>query len=357
MECGICGGTSSEKNPVECDDCARKVCKACSGLSPSEIKVIGIKKENRRLKFHCSKCEGQDTISLLYELIATKDKLIEDKEKIIKILEVNKEKIENSEPRKCYSDVLLIKPVNEQQSKQTRTEIAEKVDPGKLKVGIDGIRNAKNGGIIINCKDNKTKEIISNKVSEELGGKYIVHEATLKNPKFIIRGIEEKYMEYDESDLIECFIYQNNIAQLGNEMENKIKIVRKFKIKSRKNAVNLIIEIDPCLYGFIKSKSELNLGWRSCFVEEYYNIVRCYKCAGYGHFQSECKNKRSCFKCAGDHDTRNCENELKKCINCMKKVENYKVNLDTNHAAFDRSCPCYVRIKENMSRKTNFGEI
>lgn len=56
--------------------------------------------------------------------------------------------------------------MNEQQSDQTRTEVVEKLDPAKLKAAIDGIRNMKEGSIIVKCEENKTKEILSYMVSK-----------------------------------------------------------------------------------------------------------------------------------------------------------------------------------------------
>lgn len=40
---------------------------------------------------------------------------------------------------------------------------------------------------------------------------------------------------------------------------------------------------------------------------------------GYGHKAANCTNKKSCGKCASEnHDTRECNEENKRCINCIQ---------------------------------------
>lgn len=47
-------------------------------------------------------------------------------------------------------------------------------------------------------------------------------------------------MDYEDEDLIECFVRQNNIPESTTDgMEDKIRIVHKFKNKSKKNYANL----------------------------------------------------------------------------------------------------------------------
>ncbi|KAK9882407.1 hypothetical protein WA026_020929 [Henosepilachna vigintioctopunctata] len=115
----------------------------------------------------------------------------------------------NTQKKKFYSDVLLIEPIKEQKSNVTREDIASKIDPFELKLAVDVMKNIKNGGIMIGCYGNKTKEIIFYKVSQELGNKYTVVEASLKNPKIVIRGVEERYMEQQYEHIVRGIIEQN----------------------------------------------------------------------------------------------------------------------------------------------------
>lgn len=257
---------------------------------------------------------------------------------------------------KSYSGALMVKPVKEQNSNITRSDLADKIDPAKLEIGINSMKNIRNGGVLIDCGDKKARGIMSAKLGEEFGNKYKIEETKLRNPKIVIRGAENKYMECDDRKIIESIIAQNDLRVLDEDVETKIKVVRKYINRSKKNVCNIILETDCSLYERIKSWEKLNIGWRRCLMADYYNVVRCFKCAGYNHFSGECKNERVCFKCSGDHEGRECESTEHKCVNCMKKVESLKIDLDVNHTAYDENCPCYKRIIEAICRKTNFGE-
>ncbi|KAK9891706.1 hypothetical protein WA026_016504 [Henosepilachna vigintioctopunctata] len=67
---------------------------------------------------------------------------------------------------------MLIKPVKEQKCDLTKAELLHKIDPGESKIGTSGIKNMKNGGVMINCDGNKAKEIIAVKDTNKLGNKY-----------------------------------------------------------------------------------------------------------------------------------------------------------------------------------------
>ncbi|KAK9878608.1 hypothetical protein WA026_022869 [Henosepilachna vigintioctopunctata] len=120
-----------------------------------------------------------------------------------------------------------------QRSNVTGEDIASKIDPGELKLAVDVMKNIKNGGIMIGCDGNKTKEIISSKVSQELGNKYSVVEASLKNPKIVIRGVEERYMEQEDEQIVRGIIEQNDLKIIDENIESKVKIVRKYTNKSK----------------------------------------------------------------------------------------------------------------------------
>lgn len=62
------------------------------------------------------------------------------------------------------------------------------------------------------------------------------------------------------------------------------------------------------------------------------DILCCFKCKGFNHKASECKNNEVCVECLEDHKTNECNKErINKCINCERANEKLKLDLDENH--------------------------
>ena len=56
-------------------------------------------------------------------------------------------------------------------------------------------------------------------------------------------------------------------------------------------------------------------------MKEYINIIRCYKCHGYGHVAKVCNTRdQLCYKCgSNDHLRNNCpKKSAPECINCTR---------------------------------------
>lgn len=120
--------------------------------------------------------------------------------------------------------------------------------------------------------------------------------------------------------------------------------------------MSLIIEVDPETHENLLKKEKVYIGWQIVKVEDHLDIIRCFKCLGYGHFARECKNKKSCFKCDGEHDGGGCsvvEGDYQ-CVNCIRAVKRFSVNIKTGHSAFDKECPCYLRIVRSQVNKVNY---
>lgn len=69
----------------------------------------------------------------------------------------------------------------------------------------------------------------------------------------------------------------------------------------------------------------MKIGWKICRIHEYVGILRCYKCCGFYNFAKDCTRKETCDNCAGQHVTKECNNQIKKCVNC--KCVKKKLNI------------------------------
>ena len=100
-------------------------------------------------------------------------------------------------------------------------------------------------------------------------------------------------------------------------------------------------EADECI------ENGINIEHRHHPAERYIpqcQIRQCFKCQGYGHKASTCK-ETTCGKCTEEHETKNCESETAKCTQ-------YK----GPHAAWHYKCParqheteCMEMIKDALS--------
>ena len=64
--------------------------------------------------------------------------------------------------------------------------------------------------------------------------------------------------------------------------------------------------------------------------------LQCKKCYSFGHKAESC-NTQICPICSEDHDEEDCESKIFKCVNCKS----------SEHAAHNRSCPIFVKLKND----------
>ena len=308
-------------------------------------------------------CEMKELKSMVQNIM---EKIQEQQENIKNTNEILNEVLQNNETKdqnKCeqlnkrsYSDVLtnnkevlLIKPMKEQKNDETRKDLKTNIDPSKLAVGVENVKNIKNGGVIINCANANSKDIIKNRVKEVMGDKYKVEEGTFKKPKMIITGVEEEFITTDNEEILKAVIDQND-----KNLEGKLKVVKKYAKKNKKNSANIVIEVEPDNYLSLKNTEKINIGWRKCNIYDYFDITRCFNCAGYNHKANKCTNRIACYKCGENHKTSDCKSNVLKCINCLSITEKLKINLNPDHAANDLNCPCYKRQVERQNSETRF---
>lgn len=103
-----------------------------------------------------------------------------------------------------------------------------------------------------------------------------------------------------------------------------------------------MVRVPAVLLNQVINRGRVFMGWRSYRAKEFINIIRCYKCHGYGHFSKVCAAaEQLCEKCGkSGHIKKDCkEDEI--CVNCLKtRRKEYK------HPVKSRTCAEYVRQVE-----------
>ncbi|CAH0555134.1 unnamed protein product [Brassicogethes aeneus] len=206
-------------------------------------------------------------------------------------------KIINNTYAKAAGDCVIIKPKGAQNCDVTREEVRKNVLPAELKIGIQSIKDIKNGGVAIHCN----KKSDANKIksaAEECLKDYEIKLPKLHNPTIKIIDIEDKF---EDTELIEYLRKQNKILENSN-----LKIVVNKKMKTKYMA---IIECDNESYKKIMEDKVLYVNWASCRVFEYVKVFRCFKCGGFNHHGEKCTAEKRYLKCTSvDHETKDCDN-------------------------------------------------
>lgn len=397
MSCVSC---KKGKDVHQCDRCQGRHCEKCldnAGMSATEIRVLQLK--SRKLMFMCPECarkivEEISTINRTRAVVAEEMARIQEKnelflvekfkvleEKIAVVTEIEEKydetlkKLQSSLKsidsgklmgettggtyasivrRERQEPVLVVKPKNEQKSGDTKKEIREKIDPVNLGVGISQFKEVSRGQVVIKSGGEDESERLKKEIESKMSDKYEVKVSKLKNPRIKLYNID-KEIDSDNEEIEELIINQNKLDCKKETF--KLKIVKKLYSKKYTRKMSLIIEVDPETHENMLGSKKMYIGWQVVGVENHLDIIRCFKCLGYGHFAKECKNKQSCFKCDGEHDGGTCSvKEIDyKCVNCIRAVTRFNVNIKTDHSAFDKECPCYLRIVRDQANKVNYG--
>lgn len=241
-------------------------------------------------------------------------------------------------------EVVIIKPKMKQESKKTVEALQKNIKPAVLEVGITAVKNIKEGGVVIKCKNKEEQEKIKKAAEKKLTKNYEIKAPELKNPCIKIIDIQDK-LEADE--LINCILKQNVYLQDMKNIFLKLRIIKKM----RRNYM-AIVECDPLAYKKIISEGHLCINWSRCRVFEYIGVFRCFKCAGFDHHAENCNSEPRCLHCASkDHQTEACENDTVKCVNCIDSNMKFNIGLDVNHKVYDKSCPVYLKKVQIQRQK------
>ncbi len=245
-----------------------------------------------------------------------------------------------------YEPVVIVKPKKKQLSDETRSFMAEKF-PNPQSVHISSVKDIPNGGLAINCKNDVESKRLQEEATKQLGDDYTVIIPSTKKPKIKIVGMKKRL---SEENLIESIKEQNQ-----NLINCDIKVIKVFENRIYKD-IGAIIEIDNESFEKVMVDRKILIGWDTCIIDEYVNINRCFKCCGFNHKSTVCKNKQACIKCGDEHKIEVCKSEINKCINCTIVNNKWNLNLDANHQAKSKHCSVYKKKLEAQRKHLSYNQ-
>lgn len=220
-----------------------------------------------------------------------------------------------------------------------------------IEIGNEGIKRytrLNGGAIVIECRDQKQKEMIVEKMKAVESVE--VREGRKIKPKIKITGIEKGW---SEREVMEDIINENvEVKEMvkGQKPEEILRVIRKFTCRNPAKE-NWIMEARPDVCRKLIEKKRVNVGMMSVYVEAFEDILQCFKCYRFGHIQRNCTNEITCGKCGEKHDTRECRKENERCVNCIRAKRSENVN----HEASDRNCPVRKARMDDIKKRIDYG--
>ena len=176
--------------------------------------------------------------------------------------------------------------------------------------------------------------------------------AKKKNPMIILYGVEE---DINSEGIEKAITLQNK--SVFKEGEIKFRFNKK---SGKENHKNVVLEVNPEIWGKVKKLQKLYLGYQAVRMKEFHPFVQCFKCLGFGHTTKHCEAKGdTCSHCAETHQLKNCKKrqnkESMKCYNCESANNKYGRNQDTNHSATSELCPRVRAMKMKVQESIDYG--
>lgn len=110
-------------------------------------------------------------------------------------------------------------------------------------------------------------------------------------------------------------------------------------------SANVVLEMPKKLHACLLNEGRLYIGWNSCRVREYENVLQCYGCGSFGHLLARCTLGRLCHNCGETgHGVGACKGAAK-CRNCSLR------GLPADHRITSVKCPCFVREAERRQNR------
>jgi hypothetical protein len=247
---------------------------------------------------------------------------------------------QNKEPQN--QQTFVIKPKNKNQDKsQTINDILSGVDILNQDFHFSKVKQIKDGGILVGCDSNDFKKIAVEKLSE----KYDIHEPRKLLPRICIVGISDIIPE----DSVISYITTKNPDIF--DTNSVCKLLNFSALKKNDKVFRAVLQVDLMTYRKALSRSHLIVDLDTCKIFDAVELTRCYRCCGYGHTSRSCNNALACSKCGEKHNTKECQSEILRCINCTNLNSRQKGDIDTRHFVWESGkCVSYQELLTKAKR-------
>lgn len=341
---------------VDVADIAEKV-----DLLLEKVEEIGINVEERKYEFR--KIATEILLDIKDDLLKEVREVVKDEFKKLNLSgprDGNSEQVMASKKKPTYaelmkgskSETVIVEPKKKQDSSETFTEIKKNVQIGKLGVGVEKLKKTQTGKIVIGCvgKDDRVK--LASELKKNMGENYTIRETDKKPPKIKVIDVDIETMEKcEENEIIDMIKKQNGVITT-----DKTKMIIKKKLRGKNNNGMIIIEVDPVTHKYLIEKIKIKLDWNLCRVFDCVSVLRCFKCWGLHHYAKVCKSEVKCRRCSENHMEKDCKKDIKKCVNCVKMVNDFKLEgLKTDHCANDIECEYYKRAITRAQKNINYN--
>lgn len=223
-----------------------------------------------------------------------------------------------------------------------------KLDPRRLGVKPDRVVMVKDKGVLIESSDPNVEKLVESKYLREakLGAKI----PSKQYPRIIVYGTPKEWSELDILNEIDSTIPE------GADIPSKwCKSYFKVGPKDSKYNPNWVFEVHPEVRRLVIQKGKIYFDWKSCNVEDYVRVSRCYKCQRFGHVAKHCNSEKQCGFCAStDHESKDCrykeDTARHKCANCMRAGKK-----ETDHDASAKKCAIYAARIQDYINNIDYG--
>ena len=377
--CPSCNKISAPGEHVKCYSCNKLVHVICSGASNDEkvatktmINGYLTSSTKRNFVFYCDKCLTEleisktqteskrienleknmfginNQLSKIMELLSNQDKSKNDKETIVTTNYLSKDNIWSNSERLANvkapepKSVLIINKDGDSQKNIETQNIVEKIVVDN-DITLAESHKRKDGDLVLVCKSEEERNELKNLV--EIANMEIQMNAPKsKQASITLVGLSRAF----NKDELMNMILRNEFIKtfsIKNKIEDHIKIHVIKPLRNKPTVYQAFASVSPILReGIREHQDKIIIGLIACKVYDRKQTRRCNNCQLYGHFAKNCPTSTTpvCGKCSENHRTDQCNQEERKCINCVRNNHN-----ELNHPVFYHKCPVLVdHIKE-----------
>lgn len=154
-----------------------------------------------------------------------------------------------------------------------------------------------------------------------------------------IHNIDEDYGKEDIIDAIE----------LATGEKPQWLTLRNYRNSHGQNAI--ITCSSPTQYRKLMERNKLQILYSVCTIKTYIAVKRCSHCGMIGHKHQPDLNK----PCRKEKYVEKQNGPCVCCVNYNERQKNIKLKVDVNHSIWDKKCPAYIKEKERIFNRTDYG--